>query len=125
MKDVLKIIVWTIAICGVVRGERTATQLSVPASNTAGVRATMNIRANISLAVAAIVTAYFACNSIPAAAEPITKDEVVAMVQKAVAAIKSKGAEKAYAEFDRSGQFVRGDFYISVIGLDGKLLAYG
>jgi cytochrome c len=86
----------------------------------------MNIRTHISLAAAAFVTAYFACNYTSAAAEPITKDEVVAIVQKAVAAIKSMGAEKAYAEFDdKSGQFVRGDFYISVIGLDGKLLAYG
>jgi cytochrome c len=86
----------------------------------------MNIRTHISLAAAAFVTAYFACNYTSAAAERITKDEVVAIVQKAVAAIKSMGAEKAYAEFDdKSGQFVRGDFYISVIGLDGKLLAYG
>ena len=86
----------------------------------------MKIRANISLAAAAFVTAYFACNYISAAADPMTKDEVVAIVQKAVAAIKSTGAEKAYAEFeDKSEQFVRGDFYISVIRLDGKLLAYG
>ena len=55
----------------------------------------MNIRANISLAAAAIVTAYFACTYILAAAEPITKDEVVAMVQKAVTTIKSKGATPA------------------------------
>src|SRR6476659_9178504 len=86
----------------------------------------MNIRLNISLAAAAFVTAYFSCNYTSAAAEPIIKDEVVAIVQKAVAAIKSMGAEQAYAEFDdKSGQFVRGDFYISVIGLDGKLLDYG
>ena len=86
----------------------------------------MNIRTNISLATAAIVTAYFTCNYLAAAADQITKNEVMAMVQKAVAAIKSIGAEKAYAEFDdKSGQFVRGGFYISVIGLDGKLLAYG
>ena len=55
----------------------------------------MNSRANISLAVAAIVTAYFACNYISAAAEPITKDEVVAMVQKAVAALWAIGTEEA------------------------------
>ena len=86
----------------------------------------MNIRPNISLTASAFVTAYFACNYTSAAAEPIIKDEVVAIVQKAVAAIKSMGAEQAYAEFDdKSGQFVRGDFYISVVGLDGKLLAYG
>jgi len=46
----------------------------------------MNIRTNISLAAAAFVSAYFACNYTSAAAEPITKDIVVAIVQKAVAA---------------------------------------
>jgi signal transduction histidine kinase len=86
----------------------------------------MNIRANISLAAAAIGIAFFSFTSAWPADEPTNKDEVVAMVQKAVAAIKSRGAEKAYAELvDKSGQFVRGDFYIPVIGLDGKLLAYG
>src|SRR5262245_1232563 len=89
-------------------------------------KAIMNIRANISFAATVVAFAYCAFTSTWAADDPTTKDEVVAMVQKAVAAIKSMGAEKAYAEFDdKSGQFVRGDFYISVIGLDGKLLAYG
>jgi hypothetical protein len=86
----------------------------------------MNIRLNISLAAAAFVTAYFACNYTSTAPEPIIKDEVVAIVQKAVAAIKSMGAEQAYAEFDdKSGQFVRGDFYISVVGLDGNCSPMG
>ncbi len=57
---------------------------------------------------------------------PATKEQAVAMVQKAVAFIKAQGAEKAYAEIDdKSGQFVQGDLYIAVVGLDGTLLAYG
>ena len=46
---------------------------------------------------AAIVTAlYFASDYV--FAEPVSKGDAVAMAQKAVAAIKSEGAEKAYAE---------------------------
>lgn len=60
------------------------------------------------------------------AAEPATKEQAVAMVQKAVAAIKAEGPDKAYAEIDnKSGPFVNGDLYIAVVGLDGTLLAYG
>ena len=48
------------------------------------------------------------------------------MVQKAVAFIKAQGPDKGYAEIDnKSGQFVKGDLYIAVVGLDGTLLAYG
>ena len=48
------------------------------------------------------------------------------MVQKAVAAIKSEGAEKAYAEISNpSGKFVDRDLYIVVYGLDGVVLAHG
>jgi signal transduction histidine kinase len=55
-----------------------------------------------------------------------TKEQAVAMVQKAVAAIKAQGFDKAYAEIDdKSGPFVQGDLYIAVVGLDGTLLAYG
>ena len=57
----------------------------------------MNIRAIAPLGAAAIVTAlYFASGYV--FADPVSKDEAVAMVQKAVAAIKSEGPEKAYAE---------------------------
>jgi cytochrome c len=60
------------------------------------------------------------------AADPITKDQAVAMVKKAVAYIKEQGPDKAYAEIDnKTGQFVDGDLYIAVVGLDGTLLAYG
>jgi cytochrome c len=86
----------------------------------------MNIRAVAPLAAAAIVaTLYFAGGNI-ASADPVTKEDAVAMVQKAVAAIKSEGAEKAYAEIGNlSGPFVKGDLYIAVVGFDGTLLAYG
>jgi signal transduction histidine kinase len=86
----------------------------------------MNIRAIAPLAAAAIVaTVYFAIGDV-ASADPATKEEAVAMVQKAVAAIKSEGAEKAYAEISNlSGPFVKGDLYIAVVGFDGTLLAYG
>ena len=86
----------------------------------------MNIRAIAPLAAAAIVaTVYFASGDVASAA-PATKEEAVAMVQKAVAAIKSEGAEKAYAEISNlSGPFVKGDLYIAVVGFDGTLLAYG
>ena len=59
-------------------------------------------------------------------ATPATKEQAVAMVQKAVAFLKAQGPEKGYAEIDnKSGQFVQGDLYIAVVGLDGTLLAYG
>jgi signal transduction histidine kinase len=60
------------------------------------------------------------------AAEPVTKDEAVAMVQKAVAAIKAEGTEHTYAEIDDpAGKFVDRDLYIVVYGLDGVVLAHG
>jgi hypothetical protein len=60
------------------------------------------------------------------AADPVTKDDAVALVKKAIADIKDRGTEKAYAEIDnKSGKFVVGDFYIAVVGVDGTLLAYG
>jgi signal transduction histidine kinase len=86
----------------------------------------MNVRPSVPLAAAAIViTLCFASGNI-ASADPATKDQAVAMVQKAVAGIKSEGADKAYAEISNlSGPFVQGDLYIAVVGFDGKLLAYG
>ena len=86
----------------------------------------MNLRAIAQLSATAIVAAlYFASGNITSA-DPATKDEAVAMVQKAVAAIKSEGPEKAYAEISNlSGPFVKGDLYIAVVGFDGTLLAYG
>ena len=61
-----------------------------------------------------------------AAAEFATKDEAVAMVDKAVAYIKANGSENAYAEIDKKGgMFTDRDFYIVVYGLDGHVFAHG
>jgi cytochrome c len=80
------------------------------------------VRMSAGLAIAAIAALSFGAF----AADPVTKDEAVAMVKKAVAAIKAEGAEKAYAEISNlSGPFVNGDLYIAVVGFDGTLLAYG
>jgi cytochrome c len=60
------------------------------------------------------------------AADAATKDEAVAMVKKAVSAIKAEGADKAYAEIDNpAGPFVDRDLYIVVYGMDGMVLAHG
>jgi cytochrome c len=60
------------------------------------------------------------------AADAVTKDEAVAMVKKAVDAIKAEGADKAYGEIDDpSGPFVDRELYIVVYGLDGMVLAHG
>lgn len=54
------------------------------------------------------------------------KDDAVAMVKKAVSAIKSEGPGRAYPEISNpSGPFVDGDLYIVVYGLDGMVLAHG
>jgi cytochrome c len=55
-----------------------------------------------------------------------TKDEAVAMVKKAVAAITTEGAEKVYAEIsDPKGPFVDRDLYIVVCRMDGLVPAHG
>jgi cytochrome c len=60
------------------------------------------------------------------AGEWATKDEAQAMVKKAVAYIKTKGPEKAYAEIvDKKGQFTDRDLYVVVYGLDGIVRAHG
>ena len=86
----------------------------------------MTIRAVAPLAATSIVTALCLAGSFMAfAADPVTKEEAVAMVKKAVAAIKAEGAEKAYAEIDNpAGPFVD-RAYIVVYGLDGMVLAHG
>lgn len=56
---------------------------------------------------------------------PATKDGAVAMVKKAVAAIKADGPEKAYAEIStKGGKFVDGEIYTVVQGFDGMTLAH-
>jgi cytochrome c len=66
-----------------------------------------------------------ACAAANSATEP-TRDDAIAMVKKGVGFIKANGAEKGYAEIsNRSGQFIQGELYLVVYGLDGKCLAHG
>ena len=60
------------------------------------------------------------------AAEWATKEEAIAMVKRAVVFIRDQGPDKAYAEFtNKAGQFHDRDLYITVLDLDGKVLAHG
>jgi cytochrome c len=60
------------------------------------------------------------------AADRATKDEAIAMVNKAVDYIKANGADKAYAEIDKKGgPFTDRDLYIVVYGYDGHVFAHG
>ena len=78
-----------------------------------------------SFAVAAFVAA-ISIGCVALAATAASKDEAVAMVKKAVCAIKADGPGKAYPEISNSsGEFVDGDLYIVVYGLDGMVLAHG
>lgn len=73
-----------------------------------------------------LVAALVVLGGMASAATGATKDEAVAMVKKAVAAIKSEGPDKAYAEISNpTGPFVDRDLYIVVYGLDGMVLAHG
>lgn len=55
-----------------------------------------------------------------------TKEEAVAMVQKAVAAIKADGREKTFSAInDPKGPFNDRDLYVVVYDLQGKCLAHG
>jgi signal transduction histidine kinase len=54
-----------------------------------------------------------------------TAAEAEAMVKKAVAYIKTNGAEKSYEEFTNGKSFKDRDLYIIVYDLNGKCLAQG
>jgi signal transduction histidine kinase len=55
-----------------------------------------------------------------------TKEEAVAMVKKAVAAIKADGKEKTFAAIDDpNGPYRDRDLYVVVYDLSGKCLAHG
>jgi cytochrome c len=59
-------------------------------------------------------------------AEFATKEEAIAMVKDAVAFIKEQGPDKAYTEIsNKGGHFHDRDLYITVLDLDGKVLAHG
>ncbi|HEX5354913.1 MAG TPA: cache domain-containing protein [Aquabacterium sp.] len=56
-----------------------------------------------------------------------TKEDAVAMVKKGVAAIKSGGADKTYAEISDKGNATwhHQDLYLTVYQLDGTVKAHG
>jgi cytochrome c len=67
-----------------------------------------------------------AFNGAALAAEKGTAEEAVAMVKKGVAFVKSKGKEKAFAEFNNpTGEFVKGDLYVMVYDMEGNNKAHG
>ncbi|MGQ0595738.1 cache domain-containing protein [Aquabacterium sp.] len=65
--------------------------------------------------------------SVWAAEGGATKEDAVAMVKKGVAAIKSAGADKTYAEFGDKANTTwhQQDLYLVVYGLDGVVRAHG
>lgn len=74
--------------------------------------------------IAAVTIAVLAGTTLALAA-PATKDDAVAMVKKAVAAIKTDGTEKAYAAISTpGGQFVDGEIYTVVSNFDGVTVAH-
>ena len=84
----------------------------------------MVIRTSTALSAASLIVA-LACGP-AAAAEFATKDEAITMVKRAVAFIKDQGPDRAYAEFsNKAGRFHDRDLYITVLDLDGKLVAHG
>jgi cytochrome c len=84
----------------------------------------MRVRVNRCFGVA--LTVLVVALSGAALAAGASKDEAVAMVKKAVAAIKAEGADKAYAEISNpQGPFVDRDLYIVVYRMDGVVLAHG
>lgn len=55
-----------------------------------------------------------------------TRDEAVAMVKKATAAIKAEGADKVYPEINTpGGKFSDRDLYVAVLNFEGVTLAHG
>ena len=73
-----------------------------------------------------IAAAMLAATSSVALATNATAPEATAMVKKGVAFIKASGKEKGYAEItNKTGQFVAGDLYLTVYGLDGTVRAHG
>jgi signal transduction histidine kinase len=84
----------------------------------------MILRTSTLLSVASLIVAFAGAPAV--AAEWATKEEAVAMVKQAVVFIKEQGPDKAYAKItNKAGQFHDRDLYITVLDLDGKVLAHG
>ena len=73
---------------------------------------------NLTLVTAALVLA------LPGFAQ--TKGDAEALVKKALAAAKAQGADKTFLEInDPAGPFKKGELYIFVYDLNGKVMAHG
>lgn len=60
------------------------------------------------------------------AAENATRDEAIAMVQRAAKHMASAGQEKAFGDFStKGGAFTDRDLYVVVYDMTGKCLAHG
>ncbi len=77
--------------------------------------------------LAAVVVVMFLIGTAMAVqAQGSTRDQALAMVEKAVAFIKANGKDKAMAEFNNpKGQFVKGELFIFVQNMQGVVLAHG
>lgn len=75
------------------------------------------------------IAAFLALQLVPSAQandKPATRDEAIAMVQKAVAHLGSVGRDKAFADFStKGGPFSDRDLYVVVYDMTGKCLAHG
>ena len=80
----------------------------------------------LALAVAAFTFAFASGAALAQDKSKGSKQEAVAMVDKAVAHIKKVGRDKAFADFNnKSGPFTDRDLYVVVYDLKGKVLAHG
>lgn len=80
------------------------------------------------LVLAAAATASLMLAHTPAAASEgsATREDALSTVKKGIAFIKSNGRDKGYAEVsNKQGQFIKGDLYLVVYGLDGTVRAHG
>jgi cytochrome c len=72
-----------------------------------------------------LVTVLFALPLTGALATPPSKDEVVAVVKKAVEFYKANGRDKSLAEFNKKdGLFAKGEDYVDVHDLTGTCVAH-
>jgi len=68
----------------------------------------------------------FGIQGVALASDRANRSEAEAMVKKAIAHLKARGAQAAFSDFTApSRMFVDRDLYIVVYGLDGKCLAHG
>ncbi len=73
--------------------------------------------------VAILLTMIASLVAFPATAAP--KDDAMALVEKALAHVKSVGKDKAIADFaDPKGPFVKGDLYVFAYSMDGVIVAH-